>query len=367
MNQQLTDWLSLALTPGIGPVGFLRLLESFGSAGAVLNASRRQLEPFIDTTACNALLDKSYLPSVESARNWVEQPGCALMTLLDDDYPEQLANSTQPPPLLFLRGRRELLRQPMLAIVGSRHATPAAEKTATDFAARLSESGYTVVSGLAAGIDAAAHKGALTGSGSTVAIIGTGIDRIYPAGNKNLAHQIADTGLIISEFPLGMQPLPGNFPRRNRIIAGLSRGCLVVEATLKSGSLITARLAMENGRDVFAVPGSIHNPQARGCHKLIKDGAKLVENVSDILDELPPQPTDQSPDLSLEPESTESLLSQDAETNPILTALGYDPVDIDTLTVQLGLTLPEVYAMLLDLELAGKVASLPGGRYQRLL
>ena len=358
MDKTLTDWLALALTPGIGPVGFLRLLETFGSAGAALQANRRQLEPFIDSPACDALLDKTYQPSVEAAQSWLEQPGCSLMTLLDSDYPEQLANVPQPPPLLFLRGRRELLTQPMLAIVGSRHATPAAEKTATEFAAQLSAAGYTIVSGLAAGIDAAAHRGALNEKGATVAVIGTGIDRIYPAGNKDLAHQIAENGLIMSEFPLGMQPLAGNFPRRNRIIAGLSRGCLVVEATLKSGSLITARLAMDTGRDVFAVPGSINNPQAKGCHRLIKDGAKLVDCVTDILDELPSQ----SSQLSHQQE--EEVAATD---NPLLAALGYDPIDIDTLAASLGLTLPEVYAMLLDLELTGQVACLPGGRYQRLL
>ena len=359
MDKPLTDWLSLALTPGIGPVGFLRLLENFGSAGAALHANRRQLEPFIDSPTCDALLDKAYRPSVEAAQIWLEQPGCAVMTLLDNDYPEQLANVPQPPPLLFLRGRRDLLNWPMLAIVGSRHATPAAEKTASEFAGQLADAGYTIVSGLAAGIDAAAHRGALGGSGSTVAVIGTGIDRVYPASNKDLAHQIAENGLIVSEFPLGMQPIAGNFPRRNRIIAGLARGCLVVEATLKSGSLITARLAMETGRDVFAVPGSINNPQAKGCHRLIKDGAKLADNVADILDELPSALT---PALACRPDKVVEKTD-----SPLLAALGYDPVDIDSLAASLGLTLPEVYAMLLDLELTGQVACLPGGRYQRLL
>ncbi|MEO9384979.1 DNA-processing protein DprA, partial [Chromobacterium phragmitis] len=268
----------------------------------------------------------------------------------------QLAESASPPPLLFARGRRELLARPMLAVVGSRAATPQGKRNAEDFASALAGHGYAVVSGLASGIDAAAHQGALPHPASTIAVIGTGIDRVYPASNRQLAHRIAAEGLILSEFPLGMGPLPGHFPRRNRVIAGLARGCLVVEAGTASGSLITARLAMENNRDVMAIPGSIHSAQARGCHRLIKDGARLVESVDDVLDEIGR--------LAAAPPAAGSREAPDAP--PLLRGMGWEPVLAESLAGTLGLTPGEVYAMLLELELSGQVASLPGGRFQRL-
>ncbi|MCW3481791.1 DNA-processing protein DprA [Neisseriaceae bacterium JH1-16] len=352
------DWLTLALTPGVGPVGFLKLIDAFGSAATACGASRSQLEPLIGREAADALKADSAAESVAAALAWAEHPGCSLMTLLDDDYPPALAESHGPPPLLFLRGQRELLARPMLALVGSRHATPQGCRDAEAFAAGLAGAGYTVVSGLAAGVDAAAHRGALTQPASTVAVIGTGIDRVYPAGNRELAQQIADQGLIISEFALGIRPLAGNFPRRNRVIAALSRGCLVVEASVDSGSLITARLAAEAGREVLAIPGSIHNPQARGCHRLLKEGAKLVETVDDVLDEVG------RPGVPLV--RRRAVTPAQPEETPLLAALGFEPVDADTLAGRLGLTTPQVYAMLLEQELAGRVASLPGGRFQRL-
>jgi len=352
-------WLQLALTPGIGPVGLLRLIDAFGSAEHALAANRAQLLPLIGDTA-DALLQRAGDAAAEAALAWAEQPGCSLLTLLDADYPPQLAAIHGPPPVLFARGRRELLQRPMLAMVGSRQATPAGKDTAKSFAQRLGETGYTIVSGLASGIDAAAHHGALATPASSVAVIGTGIDRVYPAGNRQLAHRLAEHGLILSEFPLGMGPLAGNFPRRNRIIAGLSAGCLVVEANVRSGSLITARLAAEAGREVLAIPGSILNPQARGCHKLIKDGATLVETVDDVLTELG-RP---GPAPSAAPAEEPPLLK--AEESPLLNAMGFDAVDADTLTGRLGLTAGEVYAMLLELELEGRIASLAGGRFQRL-
>ncbi|MDN0083070.1 DNA-processing protein DprA [Crenobacter sp. SG2305] len=358
------DWLTLALTPGVGPVGFLKLIEAFGSAASACRASRSQLEPLIGREAADALKGDAAAESVTAALAWAEQPGCSLMTLLDDDYPPDLAASHGPPPLLFLRGRRELLTRPMLAVVGSRHATPQGCRDAEAFAAGLAGAGYTVVSGLAAGVDAAAHRGALAQPASTVAVIGTGIDRVYPAGNKALAQQIAEAGLIVSEFALGIRPLAGNFPRRNRIIAALTRGCLVVEASVDSGSLITARLAAEAGREVLAIPGSIHNPQARGCHRLLKEGAKLVETVDDVLDEVG-RPAVPKAEPRRRAAATEPPQPAEAET-PLLAALGFEPVDADTLAVRLGLTAQQVYAMLLEQELAGRVASLPGGRFQRL-
>ena len=249
------------------------------------------------------------------------------------------------------------MSQPGLGIVGSRNATPQGVRDAEAFAHALSDAGLTIVSGLALGIDAAAHRGGLAGAGSSVAVIGTGLDRIYPARNKALAHQLAENGLIVSEFPLGTPPLPGHFPRRNRLISGLSRGVLVVEAAPDSGSLITARVATEQGREVFAVPGSIHSPLARGCHALIKQGAKLVESAADILDELAWPQRLAPPRLRVPPETL---------SDPVLEALDGAPAALDVLVQRTGLTLDALSAKLLTLELDGRIASLPGGRYQKI-
>ena len=280
---------------GLAGVSEITIDPTFGPLGAALAANRSQLAGILDGEAIDTLGSELAQQSADAALAWAQLPGCSLLTLNDDDYPCQLAEAGAAPPLLFARGRRDLLATPMLAIVGSRNATPQGEEHARTFARRLAAQGYTIVSGLAGGIDAAAHEGALQAGGHTIAVIGTGIDRVYPASNRQLAHQIAEQGLILSEFALGMGPLAQHFPRRNRIIAGLSRGCLVVEATLQSGSLITARQALEAGREVMAIPGSILNPQARGCHRLIKEGARLVETVDDVLDEIgrpaaPPPP-----------------------------------------------------------------------------
>jgi DNA processing protein len=291
---------------------------------------------------------------LETTLNWLAQPGNSLMTLADEDYPKNLLEIADPPAVLYCKGRRNLLNQPGLGVVGSRNATPQGVRDAEAFAHALSDAGLTIISGLALGIDAAAHRGGLAGAGSSVAIIGTGLDRIYPARNKALAHQLAETGLIVSEFALGTPPLPGHFPRRNRLISGVSRGVLVVEAAPDSGSLITARVATEQGREVFAIPGSIHSPLARGCHALIKQGAKLVESAADILDELAWQQRLTPPVL---PERT---------TDPVLDALDGAPTTLDTLAQTTGLTLDALSAKLLTLELDGRIASLPGGRYQKL-
>ncbi|RMD01831.1 DNA-protecting protein DprA [Aquitalea palustris] len=360
MSDSTSDWLLLALTPGIGPAGFLKLIASFGSASHAVAASTSQTAPLIGQQAAMALRERVAQPDAAAALAWAEGEQCSLLSLQDDDYPQALAETASPPPLLFARGRRELLQQPMLAMVGSRSATPPGKQIASDFAQRLAEHGYTIVSGLASGIDAAAHQGALAAAGSTIAVIGTGIDRVYPASNRTLAHQIGSAGLILSEFPLGAGPLAGHFPRRNRIIAGLARGCLVVEANINSGSLITARLAAESGREVMAVPGSINNPQARGCHRLLKDGARLVESVEDVLEEVGRLSRSARPAAVCTPDPA-------AGTEQILTLMGFDPVSSQWLAQQLGLTQGEVYAMLLELELAGKLTSLPGGQVQRLV
>jgi DNA processing protein len=347
-------WLRLALAQGVGNTGLIRLLTAFGSPEAVLASDRRALTLHLSPAQCDAILAEPDAALLAATHAWLDQSGNSLMTLADEDYPKSLLEIADPPALLYCKGRRALLSQPCLGIVGSRNATPQGERDAEAFAHTLSDAGLTIVSGLALGIDAAAHRGGLAGAGSSVAVVGTGLDRIYPAKNKALAHLLAEIGLIVSEFPLGTPPLPGNFPRRNRIISGLSRGVLVVEAAPDSGSLITARVATEQGREVFAIPGSIHSPLARGCHALIQQGAKLVESAADILDELAWQQRLAPPSL---PESI---------TDPLLAAFDGAPTTLDTLAQRTGLTLDALSAKLLTLELEGRIASLPGGRYQKI-
>jgi len=274
----------------------------------------------------------------------------------DAAYPALLLETADPPLLLYAQGRLELLGAPALAVVGSRNPSAQGIDNARAFAEHLSRARVTIVSGMALGIDAAAHEGGLAGAGSTMAVVGTGLDRIYPARNRGLAHRIAKQGLLLSEFELGMPPLAENFPQRNRLIAGLSRGTLVVEAALPSGSLITARQALEAGRDVFAIPGSIHSPQSRGCHALIKQGAKLVDSADDILGEL-----NWTPAAAAAP-ATDATRSVD---DALLAALGHDPVTLDALLARTGESAAALNARLLELELDGRVARLPGGLYQR--
>ena len=350
----LDAWLRLALAPGVGNGSLIRLLTAFGSPEAVLSCGRAALAAHLSSAQCDALLAEPDAAQWDAVQAWLAQPGNSLMTLADTDYPRTLLEIADPPAILYCKGRRDLLSQPALGIVGSRNATPQGVRDAEAFAHALSDAGLTIVSGLALGIDAAAHRGGLAGAGSSVAIIGTGLDRIYPARNKALAHQLAENGLIVSEFSLGTPPLPGHFPRRNRLISGLSRGVLVVEAAPDSGSLITARVATEQGREVFAIPGSIHSPLARGCHALIKQGAKLVESAADILDELAWQQRLGPPVL---PENV---------SDPVLDALDGAPTTLDALAQRTGLTLDALSAKLLALELDGRIASLPGGRYQKI-
>jgi DNA processing protein len=352
-DAELAAWIKLSLVPGLGGQGMRRLLTAFGLPRQILAAGRGALTRIVSAEIAARILSDVDSPAVDAALEWAAADGHAVFTLADSDYPRPLLETPDPPALLYLHGRRELLARPGLAVVGSRNATPQGISNAEQFARTFSDAGLTIVSGLALGIDAAAHRGGLAGRGSTIAVLGTGADILYPQRNRALGERIAREGLVVSEFPLGTPPHGGNFPRRNRVISGLTLGCLVVEAALASGSLITARLAAEQGREVFAVPGSIHSPHAKGCHALIKQGAKLVESAQDLLQELGIAGF-QAPTAAADPES-----------GGLLTHLGYDPCDIDTLCVRSGLTADTVSAMLLQLELDGKVAGLPGGLYQR--
>jgi DNA processing protein len=352
--EDLAAWIDLSLVPGLGDRNFRFLLSAFGLPAQILSASPTQLGRFVSNSLALRIAEHNRGAEVEKALHWAAGPGCMVITLADAEYPKQLLEIPDPPPLLYVVGNAKLLGAPALAVVGSRNATPQGIENALAFARAFSDSGLTIVSGLAIGIDGAAHRGGLQGRGSTVAVLGTGIDIVYPKRNETLAKEIAARGALVSEFALGTPPNPGHFPRRNRLISGLSRGCLVIEAALSSGSLITAKLAAEQGREVFAVPGSIHSPHSKGCHALIKQGAKLVESAQDVLEELGaaagPSPTPQVTDID----------------NALLEKMGFDPCAIDALIARSGLTTDVVSAMLLQLELEGKVASLPGGLYQRI-
>ena len=282
----LASWLQLTLTPGLGAGTIRKLLSQFGLPENVVAARRAELAKFAGSEAVQALGSEAVAQAVDRALAWLAQPGRAIVTLADAAYPRLLLEIADPPPLLYCHGRTELLNRPALAVVGSRNATAQGASNAEQFARSFSAAGLTIVSGLAQGIDAAAHVGGLAAEGSTIAVLGTGVDNPYPPANAALTAQIAARGLLVSEFALGTKALAYNFPRRNRLISGLTQGCLVVEAALASGSLITARSAAEQGREVFAVPGSIHSPLSKGCHSLIKSGAKLAESAEDVLSEL---------------------------------------------------------------------------------
>ncbi|MBS1189897.1 MAG: protecting protein DprA [Rhodocyclaceae bacterium] len=348
----VNDWLRLTLIPGIGGETQRKLLAAFGLPEALFAADRLTVRGVIGDKA-DLLFDTDNAEAVDLALAWADAPGHSIVTLADEAYPQALLQIPDPPTVLYVRGRTELLNSPSLAVVGSRNATRQGLQTAEAFAKALAGQRYTVVSGLALGIDAAAHRGALAAEGGTVAVIGTGADRLYPARNRDLALAIAEKGAIVSEFPLGTPAVAANFPRRNRLISGLSRGVLVVEAAPESGSLITARLAAEQGREVFAIPGSIHSPVARGCHRLIKQGAKLVETAEDILEEIGPP---------VAPAATATA----NEADPVLAALGHDPCSLDDLADRTELAADALLPRLLALELTGQVAVLPGNRYQRL-
>lgn len=366
-GDDLRDWLRLAAVPGIGGQTQRQLLRAFGLPADIFAAGGSTLRGVIGAELATLLHSHDSSAEVAAALAWAAEAGNHLLTLADAAYPQALLDTADPPILLYAKGRLDLLNRPNIALVGSRNASRQGEENAEAFAETLSRAGLGIVSGLALGIDAAAHRGGLKGPGSTIAVVGTGIDRIYPARNAALARQIAEAGVILSEFPLGTPPLQGNFPRRNRVIAGLAQGCLVVEAAERSGSLITARLAAEAGREVFAIPGSIHSPVAKGCHKLIKQGAKLVESAQDILEELRLAPANQ---VTSEPnsgsEESASFLDGSQEIGgEILTAMGFDPVSVDALAQRTGLTADTLLAMLLAHELEGRVAQMPGGLYQQ--
>ena len=364
----LSSWLTLYHAPGVGAVTFNQLLERRISPNELLQTGAEQLRKLGLKQASIDALRHPNEDAVAHDLEWHSKPGNRIMCSQDPDYPVLLRQIPAPPPLLYVHGDTSILGEPQLAMVGSRNPSASGQRTATEFAQHLSAAGLIITSGLALGIDAASHQGALDTGSPTIAVMGTGLDRVYPARNRDLARQIAEQGALVSEFPVGTPPLAENFPRRNRIISGLSLGTLVVEAALRSGSLISARNAGEQGREVFAIPGSIHNPLARGCHHLIRQGAKLVETAQDVIDELgiladtcnslsQPDERDETPGHTRE---------LDAEYTQLLDTIGFESTSIDNLVTRSGLTPAEVSSMLLQLEMSGYIASNPGGLYNRL-
>lgn len=399
-RDELASWLRLTLTPGVGPATARLLLARFGLPAGLFGQSREALRQVVTAAQAEALLAEPDSLAAQLSRTWAwlhgesdtepardrvdaadGAPARAIVTLADADYPAALLETADPPVLLYLTGRGDPVRTlatasgRALAIVGSRNPTAQGEVHARTFARELAQAGWTIVSGLALGVDGAAHAGALEGADpqrvATVAVVGTGLDRVYPARHRALAHRIAQHGLLVSEYPLGTPPVAANFPRRNRLIAGLSQGTLVVEAALQSGSLITARLAAEQGREVLAIPGSIQAPQSRGCHALIKQGAQLVESAGDVLEALgavrPPgaAPTSESPENIATIHAAALANRPNEPEGGLLAALGFDPVGLDALQARTGLDTARLQAALLDLELDGQVARLPGGLFQR--
>lgn len=353
----IASWVSLSLIPGLGDESYRKLLRAFGEPKEIYAASYASLTGVVSKNIAEGIRRGTDAVNLDPLFTWLGHEHNHIVTLADAEYPQALLQIPDPPPLLYVKGRLDLLNHPAMAVVGSRNATPQGKMNAELFSRNLSDSGLCIVSGMALGIDAAAHRGGLDGASSSIAVVGTGLDIVYPSRNHALAHALAQHGSLISEFPLGTTALAHNFPRRNRIICGMSLGCLVIEAAIRSGSLITARLAVEQGREVFAIPGSIHSPVSKGCHALIKQGAKLVECANDILDELKWLPLQN-------PVATNDESPPQNNRHPLLDALGFDPVGIDTLTARSGLTSDTVCAMLLQMELEGRIAALPGGLYQ---
>jgi DNA processing protein len=373
-DDDLRHWLRLALTSGVGPVSARALLEHFGLPHAIFESGGGLLEQVAGPRLAEALrsADAERESRIARALDWAAADGHHLITLADADYPPLLLRVADAPVLLYAVGRRDALRRPAIAVVGSRNPTAGGIAHARAFSHALSRAGWTVASGLALGVDGAAHDGALEGGAGTVAVVGTGVDVVYPSRHRRLAERIAADGALLSELPLGTEPSAGQFPRRNRLIAGLSHGVLVVEAALHSGSLITARHAGEYGREVFAIPGSIHSPLSRGCHALIRQGAVLVESAEDILRELPDRPaavgTMPEESVSATAHSGPALLTERIEvepTDPLLDAIGFEPVLPDRLAEQLGLAAGELGARLVVLELGGRLERLPDGRVVR--
>jgi DNA processing protein len=370
MNIQIEPWLILLHTTGLGVTTAHKLLKNFGSPESILNTTGSKLESFgLKKKTISALLQPD-LETIQKDKDWAIDENHHIITFSDKRYPQQLKNIVDAPLVLFVRGDPDYLNRPQLAIVGSRTPTASGKRTASDFAEHLSNSGITITSGLARGIDSASHLGALQGIAGTIALVAHGPDIVYPAIHRKLAEDISHKGAVVSETPVGTTPHKGLFPRRNRIISGLSLGTLVVEAALKSGSLITSKLALEQGREVFAIPGSIHNPLARGCHQLIRQGAKLVETSKDILEELSPYlsaynlHTHHSP--ALQPHDIDTNNQKlDPDHQKLLKCLQYEPMAIDELVSLSGFSAAEVASMLLIMELEGGIAS-ESGLYTRL-
>ncbi len=363
------DWLALLRAPGLQPDKYHQLLNVFGTPDRIRAAGAGSLEKLgLRPDTVSAIQSGSNDP-IQADLAWLEHDDHHVVTFHDARYPDQLKTIPSAPPLLFVRGDPDFLKLPQLAMVGSRNPTAAGRATATEFARHLSRAGIAITSGLARGIDAASHHGAVAELAGTVAFVAHGLDIVYPAENRGLAEAISRNGAVVSEHPTGTRPLKAYFPRRNRLISGLSLGTLVVEAALKSGSLITARHALEQGREVFAIPGSIHNPLARGCHSLIRQGAKLVETADDILEEisglLPGDHPFQAPPAAEEPAGDQSSLRLDPDHQKLLKCLAYEPMPIDELVNRSGFAASEVASMLLILELEGCVVS-ESGLYTRV-
>ncbi|WP_394063369.1 DNA-processing protein DprA [Alcaligenes sp. WGS1538] len=371
-SEELRAWLRLSLEPGLAPAQARQLLAALGLPQQIYQSSASALARHIPADLAAQLAQDApdeLQDAVGQAMAWLEHPRHHILTLADPAYPGGLLDLHDPPLLLYANGEPSILRRPGLAVVGARSATQSGQETARDFAGALAAQGWCIVSGLAAGIDQAAHQGALQagpqGAG-TVAVMGTGMDLVYPSAHRDLAHRIAEHGLLLSELPLGTRALPHHFPRRNRLVAALAKGVLVVEAARQSGSLITARLAGELGREVFAIPGSIHSPLSRGCHALIRQGAKLVESAQDILDELSAAAPDQ-PDLPVRAAQVAAHASSvPEELRPILERIDFAPLSPEQLLRRTGLLATELPAVLAELELAGCIEALPDGRFQRL-
>ncbi len=347
----------LALRRALPNSLILELLQHFPTPAAILAADRATLRARLPEDKARLVRAAAAEAMPESEIAWLAQADNHLVTWLDADYPPLLREISDPPAVLFVSGDRRCLSRPQLAVVGSRNPTAGGVQNASAFAAHLARAGYVITSGLALGIDGAAHRGALEAGGATIAVTGNGLDRVYPRQHHALAHDMVACGALVSEFAPGTPPRREHFPQRNRLISGMSQGVLVVEAAVKSGSLITARLAGEQGREVFAIPGSIHSPLARGCHALIRQGAKLVETAQDILEELRP--------FEAAMHDAGTAPANDGPMDQLLPHLGYDPVDVDTLVDRSGLTADAVSSMLLNMELRGLIEAQPGGRYLR--
>ena len=361
-SETLKYWLALIRTPSLGSIRIHRLLDKFGTPEAVFRETGNSATALGLPAAVRYALRNPDWSGVERDLNWLERPDCHVITRFDSHFPQRLTHIPDPPALLYVQGNPGLLASPQLAIVGSRNPTPAGRSTARQFARFLSASGLTVTSRMAVGIDGAAHEGALNELSSTIGVTGTGLDRIYPRCHLELGQCIAEKGALVSEFPIGTPVRRGHFPRRNRIISGLALGTLVVEAAYKSGSLITAREAADQGREVFAIPGSIHNPLTRGCHQLIRQGAKLVETAQDILEELAPLLGDSPVPVAL-PAELQNPVHQDPIYRKLISVLEFDPLPNDLLIERSGLTAEAVSSMLMLLELQGVVSSVPGRGY----